>query len=126
VVLGKVPSKYGGGVGGGDVSKLFADKFHRDMSENFSAKGARDGFRFAAEAQTGEVYGVFAKEVVTHAHVGEAAPSEWISGEGWFCLRGSHLAPPGFCFCLSARKAAAWHMPDAEVANAGVANCKGL
>ena len=32
------------GVGGSDVPKLLADKFHRDMPEDFSAEGARDGF----------------------------------------------------------------------------------
>src|SRR5579859_7503574 len=65
-----VPIEYRGDVGGGDVFKLIAEKFHGDVPQNLSAGGARHSERMAAKAQLCEVYGVLAEDVVAHPHVG--------------------------------------------------------
>jgi hypothetical protein len=62
MVLRVVPIEHGGDVGGGDVFKLLAEKFHGDIPQNLSAGGARDGDCFAAKAQFREVYGVLTED----------------------------------------------------------------
>jgi hypothetical protein len=61
-----MPRENGDNVGCGEVSKLFAEKFHGNMPQNLSAGRARDSDRIAAKAQADEVYGVLAQEVIAH------------------------------------------------------------
>src|SRR5665213_1405592 len=83
VVLRVVPIENGGNVVVGEVAELFAVKLYGDMPQNFVTVRANDGNRIAAKAQAEKVNGVFAEDVVAHAHVGEASPSEGVGCVGW-------------------------------------------
>ena len=120
MVLGVVPIEDRGNVGGGDVSELHAEKFHRDVPQNLPAGRARDGDGIAAKAQFREVHGVLAEDVVAHPHVGETPPCEGV-GCDWWC--GSHCWLP--LWPLHVRVETRHVHAERHLAKAGVASVKG-
>jgi hypothetical protein len=87
MVFRVMPIEYGGDVGCGEVFQPVAEKFHGNIPEKLSAGRARDSDGIAAKAQSCEVDGGLAEEVVSHPHVGETPPCERVRC-GWWC--GSH------------------------------------
>jgi hypothetical protein len=94
-----VPIEYGGYVGGGEVAKLHAEKFHGNVPQKFAADGTGEGDHVAAKAQVREVYGVLAQELVPQAHIAEPLPGERVWCLESFGLSGSHRAS-AFAFAL--------------------------
>jgi hypothetical protein len=76
----------------------------------------------AAKAQTGEVYGVLAEEVVAHSHVGETPPCERVGCSWW---SGSHCNLPVLRWLLHFRVATRHAHAERLLAKAGVARRRG-